>query len=117
MLALATVWTPAWMLDGGVRVGGDVAELTGLLDLVRWSAGMRVIALPRRPHPGVQPPWRFEQADGYRYQGFSPTPPAAAPLSEPVTGHARVEDRIRPTPKTVACAASFPVSSPSTPPG
>ncbi len=30
------VWTPATEADGGVREGGDVAELTGLLDLTRW---------------------------------------------------------------------------------
>jgi hypothetical protein len=40
MLVPATVWTPALDADGGVRSGSDVAELTGLLDLSRWPAGM-----------------------------------------------------------------------------
>ena len=35
MLVPTTVWTPALDADGGVRAGGDVAELTGLLDLSR----------------------------------------------------------------------------------
>ena len=33
MLVPEKVWTPAVDADGGVRAGGDVAELTGLLDL------------------------------------------------------------------------------------
>ncbi len=37
------VWTPANDADGGVRDGGDVAELTGLLDLKSWPDRMRVI--------------------------------------------------------------------------
>jgi hypothetical protein len=49
-----TVWTPALDADGGVRAGGDVAELTGLLDLSGWPAGMRVIVRRERPHPGAQ---------------------------------------------------------------
>ena len=39
--------------DGQVRVGGDVAELTGLLNLSRWPDGMRVIVRRERPHPGA----------------------------------------------------------------
>jgi len=46
------VWTPATDADGGVREGGDVAELTGLLELTRWPEGMRVIVRRERPHPG-----------------------------------------------------------------
>lgn len=49
------VWTPALDADGGVREGGDVAELTGLIDpkvLAEWPAGMRVIVRRERPHPG-----------------------------------------------------------------
>jgi hypothetical protein len=45
------VWTPATDPDGGIREGGDVAELTGLLDLKRWPAGMRVIVRRERPPP------------------------------------------------------------------
>jgi hypothetical protein len=37
-----------------VRKGADVAELTGLLGLAGWPAGMRVIVRRERPHPGAQ---------------------------------------------------------------
>ena len=40
--------------DGDVRQGGDVAEITDLLDLTRWPAGMRVIIRRERPPPGAQ---------------------------------------------------------------
>jgi hypothetical protein len=47
-------WTPAYTSDHQVREGAWVAELTGLLDLTAWPAGMRVIARKERPHPGAQ---------------------------------------------------------------
>ena len=53
-LVPTTTWVSAIDADGGVRVGGDVAELTGLLDLSHWPAGMRVIVRRERPHPGAQ---------------------------------------------------------------
>ena len=53
-----------------VRDGGDVAEITDLLDLTRWPAGMRVIIRRERPHPGAQLSL-FEEADGWRYQPFA----------------------------------------------
>lgn len=68
-LVPATVWSPATNADGGVREGGDVAEVTGLLDLSGWPTGMRVIARRERPHPGAQLSL-FEDADGWRYQAF-----------------------------------------------
>ena len=49
------VWTPALDANGGVREGGDVAELTGLIDpkvLAKWPAGTRVIVRRERPNPG-----------------------------------------------------------------
>ena len=69
MLVPDTVWEPALDTDGAVRGGGDVAELTGLLDLSRWPAGMRVIVRCERPHPGAQLSI-FEETDGWRYQAF-----------------------------------------------
>ena len=36
------VWTAAVDADGDVREGGDVAEITALLDLSGWPAGMRL---------------------------------------------------------------------------
>jgi hypothetical protein len=62
-------WTPASDADGEVRDAGDVAELTGLLELTGWPGGMRLIARRERPHPGAQLSL-FEETDGWRYQGF-----------------------------------------------
>ena len=50
----AWVWRPAVDAVGGVRDGADVAEITGLLTLGGWPAGMRVIVRRERPHPGAQ---------------------------------------------------------------
>ena len=90
------VWTPALDTDGGVRAGGDVAELTGLLDLSRWPPGMRVIVRRERPHPGAQLSI-FEERDGWRYQAFVTNTAAGqlAFLEARHRAHARVEDRIR----------------------
>ena len=96
MLVPDKVWTPALDADGGVRAGGDVAELTGLCDLSRWPVGMRVIVRRERPHPGAQLSL-FEQADGWRYQAFvtNTTTGQLAFLEARHRAHARVEDRIR----------------------
>ena len=93
------VWTPAMDADGSVREGGDVAELTGLIDpavLAKWPPGMRVIARRERPHPGAQLSL-FEEADGWRYQAFITNTAAGqlAFLEARHRAHARVEDRIR----------------------
>ena len=93
------VWTPALDADGGVREGGDVAELTGLIDpkvLAKWPAGMRVIVRRERPHPGAQLSL-FEERDGWRYEVFDTNTTAGhlAFLEARHRAHARVEDRIR----------------------
>lgn len=93
------VWTPASDADGGVREGGDVAELTGLLDLATWPAGMRIIVRRERPHPGAQLSL-FEEGDGFRYQAIATNTPEQpgvqlAFLEARHRAHARVEDRIR----------------------
>lgn len=93
------VWAPAVDADGGIRDGGDVAELTGLLDpktLSSWPAGMRVIVRRERPHPGAQLSL-FEEADGWRYQAFVTNTKVGqlAFLEARHRAHARVEDRIR----------------------
>ena len=90
------VWTPALDADGGIREGGDVAELTGLLDLSSWPTGMRVIVRRERPHPGAQLSL-FEERDGWRYQAFvtNTTTGQLAFLEARHRAHARVEDRIR----------------------
>ena len=46
---LPQVWTPAYDADGTEREGAWVAELTGMLDLSSWPAGMRVIVRKERP--------------------------------------------------------------------
>lgn len=90
------VWTPATDADGDVREGGDVAEITALLDLSGWPAGMRLIVRRERPHPGAQLSL-FEEADGYRYQVVATNTAVGqlAFLEARHRAHARVEDRIR----------------------
>lgn len=89
------VWEPAYDPDGTPRVGADVAELTGLLDLAQWPKGMRVIVRRERPHTGAQ--LRFEDVDGYRLTAFA-TNTARGQLADLEVRHrrrARCEDRIR----------------------
>jgi len=50
----ARAWAPAYDAGGEVRPGAWVAEITGMLDLSGWPAGMRVIVRKERPHPGAQ---------------------------------------------------------------
>ena len=82
--------------DGDVRQGEDVAEITDLLDLTRWPAGMRVIIRRERPHPGAQLSL-FEEHDGWRYQAVATNTKVGqlAFLEARHRAHARVEDRIR----------------------
>jgi hypothetical protein len=92
----ASAWSPALDADGGVRDGADVAELTGLLDLAGWPAGIRVIVRRERPHPGAQLSL-FEEVDGWRYTAFVTNTGVGALqwLEARHRAHARVEDRIR----------------------
>ena len=89
-------WAAALDADGKVRDGAQVAELTGLLDLTRWPAGMRVIVRREKPHPGAGLTL-FEQADGWRYQAFATNTATGqlAFLEARHRAHARVEDRIK----------------------
>ena len=96
---LATIpehaWTPAYDAHDQVRDGAWVAELTGLLDLSRWPAGMRVIVRKERPHPGAQ--LRFDDVDGMRITAFV-TNTTRGQLPDLELRHrrrARCEDRIR----------------------
>jgi len=91
-----TVWTPATDADGDLRDGGDVAEVTGLLDLAKWPPGMRIIVRRERPHPGAQLSL-FEERDGWRYQAVATNtgPGQLVFLEARHRAHARVEDRIR----------------------
>ena len=89
------VWEPACDAGGQVRPGAWVAELTGLLDLTGWPAGMRVIVRKERPHPGAQ--LRFTDLDGHRFTCFA-TDARRGQLADLELRHrrrARCEDRIR----------------------
>ena len=88
-------WTPAYDAGGAERDGADVAELTGLLDLVDWPQGMRVIARREIPHPGAQ--LRLTDIKGRRITCFATTV-AGGQLAALELRHrqrARCEDRIR----------------------
>jgi hypothetical protein len=89
-------WSPALDADGDVRDGAMVAELTGLLHLDTWPAGMRVIVRRERPHPGAQLTL-FEASDGWRYTAFVTNTQTGTLqwLEARHRAHARVEDRIR----------------------
>ena len=91
----ARSWTPAYDGDGQVRDGAWVADITGLLDLSSWPAGMRLIVRKERPHPGAQ--LRFTDLDGHRFTAFA-TDARRGQLADLELRHrrrARCEDRIR----------------------
>jgi DDE family transposase len=88
-------WTPAYDGDGQPRDGAWVADVTGLLDLTSWPAGIRVIVRKERPHPGAQ--LRLTDADGHRITAFA-TNTTRGQLADLELRHrrrARCEDRIR----------------------
>jgi Transposase DDE domain group 1 len=89
------VWEPAYDAGEQVRPGAWVADLTGLLDLAGWPAGMRVIVRRERPHPGAQ--LRFTDINGHRFTAFA-TDAWRGQLADLELRHrrrARCEDRIR----------------------
>jgi hypothetical protein len=91
----AGAWTPACDGDGQVRDGAWVADITGLLDLSSWPAGMRIIVRKERPHPGAQ--LRFTDIDGHRFTALA-TNAKKGQLADLELRHrrrARCEDRIR----------------------
>lgn len=90
-----SVWQPALTSDGQIKDGAFVAELTGMLDLTGWPAGMRIIIRKERPHPGAQ--LRLTDADGHRITAFA-TNTRTGQLQQLELRHrrrARCEDRIR----------------------
>jgi Transposase DDE domain group 1 len=91
----ARAWTPACDAGGQVRPGAWIAEITGMLDLSSWPAGMRLIVRKERPHPGAQ--LRFTDIDGHRFTCFA-TDTKGGQLADLELRHrrrARCEDRIR----------------------
>jgi hypothetical protein len=89
------VWAPALDADGDIRDGAFVAEVTGLLNLTSWPAGMRVIVRKERPHPGAQ--LRITDVDGNRVTAVATNTPRGqlAGLELRHRQRARAEDRIR----------------------
>ena len=92
-------WQPAITAQGEPREHGDVVEITGMLNLKAWLAGMRVIIRREHPHPGASLTL-FEDADGWRYQAVATNTPVAtggqvAFFEARHRVHARVETRIR----------------------
>jgi DDE family transposase len=93
------VWTEAYDADGRIRPGAHVAEVTDLLDLNSWPAGMRIIVRREKPHPGAQ--LRITDANGWRVTAFATNTRPGGPgtqLPELELRHrrrARAEDRIR----------------------
>jgi len=98
------VWAPALDAHDEVRDGAWVADLTGLLNLANWPAGMRVIVRKERPHPGAQ--LRITDVDGHRVTAFATNTRTGGPgtqLADLELRHrrrARCEDRIRVTKDT-----------------
>lgn len=94
-----SAWQIAYDADGEPRPGAAMLEVTGLLDLSRWPAGMRVIVRRERPHPGAQ--LRLTDRGGHRLTAFATNTPAGGPgrqLADLELRHrrrARAEDRIR----------------------
>ncbi|ANQ70932.1 IS1380 family transposase [Rhodococcus sp. 008] len=89
------LWMPALDSSGGIRDGAWVAELTGLVQLSGWPAGMRLIVRKERPHPGAQ--LRFTDRNGLRLTAFV-TNTSVGSLQTLELRHrrrARCEDRIR----------------------
>jgi len=109
----AAAWTPAYDGNGQVRDGAWVADVTGLLDLSAWPAGMRAIVRKERPHPGAQ--LRFTDIDGHRFTAFA-TDARKGQLADLELRHrrrARCEDRIR-CAKDTGCGTCRSRASPRT---
>ena len=90
-----SAWIPAVNGDGQPRDGAWVAEITALLDLSGYPAGMRVVARKERPHPGAQ--LTLADVDGHRVTCFA-TNDTSGDLPALEARHrarARCEDRIR----------------------
>ncbi|MBM7848105.1 IS1380 family transposase [Arthrobacter roseus] len=88
-------WSKAYDSDGFERDGAWVADITGMLNLSSWPAGMRVIVGKEVPHVGAQ--LRITDIDGHRYTAIA-TNQKKGQLSVLEVRHrlrARCEDRIR----------------------
>ncbi|MCA1698436.1 MAG: IS1380 family transposase [Actinobacteria bacterium] len=88
-------WVAALAADGTPRENGQIAEITGDLDLASWPAGSRVIVRRERAHPGAQ--LSFTDHDGHRFQAVltDQVDPDIQTLELRHRQRARCEDHIR----------------------
>ena len=88
-------WVVALEKDGSARENGQVAEITGRVELSAWPQGSRLIVRRERPHPGAQ--LSFTDRDGYRFQAIltDQADNDIAVLECRHRQHAHIEDRIR----------------------
>lgn len=87
-------WVCALDQDGTERPNGQVAEITGRLELSGWPEGSRVIVRRERAHPGAQ--LSFTDHDGHRFQAIlTDQPGPLAAIERDHRARARVEDHIR----------------------
>jgi hypothetical protein len=88
-------WVAALDRDGSQRPNGQVAELTGQVDLSSWPQRSRLICRRERAHPGAQ--LSFSDHDGHRFQVFLTDQEEAdiAALERRQRQRARAEDHIR----------------------
>ena len=111
------VWTPALDADGGVRAGGDVAEITGLLAPTVWRSGQPGCASSSAVNvPIPAPNCRCSRnATAGATRPSSPTRPSGSwRSSKPVTVPTPGSRTGSGTPRTPAWAGSRRGSSPST---
>ncbi len=96
LLAQEEDWVSAIELDGSIRQGAWVTELTGLVDLRDWPEGTRLICRRENPHPGAQLSL-FDHESGFRHTCFITSTRGGdiRALELRQRGHARVEDRVR----------------------
>lgn len=91
-----SAWQPAISADGSdERDGAEVVEVTDLVDLSAWGAGIRMIARREDPHPGAQ--LTFTDVDGHRFQLLVTdlADPDIAYLEALYRGRGRAERQIR----------------------
>jgi Transposase DDE domain group 1 len=87
-----SAWTSAYDAHDQVRDGAWVADLTGLMNLDAWPAGMRVIVRKGTPPPGRAAPLRRRRRDAdhrLRHQHpprTTPRPRTAPPAPGPLRG-------------------------------
>jgi hypothetical protein len=106
-------WLPAITPQGWTRGNGEVAEITGHVDLSAWPSGSRLIVRRERAHPGAQ--LSFTDHDGHRFQVVltDQQDPDIQVLECRHRQRAHIEDDI-PTTKTPGCANSPSTTTSST---